>query len=308
MQRLIQSFTIALCFFVAACSTSGGSKSSSDARGLASRSGGSPVLERIRSRGSIRVGMTGNQPPLNALDKNGQIIGLEPDIAAMFASSIGYEVEIVQVDFPDLLNKLDAGQIDMVMSGVTITPDRNMSVAFVGPYFVSGKSVLTSARAATELDETGELNDPSVRLAALAGSTSEIFVNEILPKAQLKRVTNYDEAVAMVKTDMIDALIADFPFCVVTVMETADESLVTLKSPFTFEPLGIALPAGDPLFVNLVQNFLTTMEGTGNLLKLKAKWFSEDKWLGDVPEENRGPSAPPGTSAFNSQEPGAPLG
>lgn len=308
MQRLVQCFAIALCFFVAACSTSGGSNSSSETRGLASRSGGSPVLERIRARGSIRVGMTGNQPPLNALDKNGKMIGLEADIAAMFASSIGYEVELVQVDFPDLLNKLDSGQIDMVMSGVTITPDRNMSVAFVGPYFVSGKSVLTSARAATELDETGELNVPEVRLAALAGSTSEIFVNEILPNAQLKRVASYDEAVAMVKTDMIDALIADFPFCVVTVMETTDGSLVTLKSPFTFEPLGIALPAGDPLFVNLVQNFLTTMEGTGNLLKLKAKWFSEDQWLGDVPEENRQQPATPGTSAFNRQEPGAPLG
>jgi polar amino acid transport system substrate-binding protein len=308
MQRIVQCFAITLCFFVAACSTSGGSSSSSESRGLASRSGNSPVLERIRARGTVRVAMTGNQPPLNARDKDGRIIGLEADIAAMFASSLGYEVEIVQVDFPDLLNKLDAGQVDMVMSGVTITPDRNMSVAFVGPYFVSGKSVLTSAQAATELDETGELNSSDVRLAALAGSTSEIFVNEILPEAQLKRVASYDEAVAMVKTGMIDALIADFPFCVVTVMEAGDGSLVTLESPFTFEPLGIALPAGHPLFVNLVENFLTTMEGTGNLLKLKAKWFSEDKWLGDVPEENRQRSEKPGTSAFNRPQPGMPLG
>jgi polar amino acid transport system substrate-binding protein len=303
MKRTIHYFLIALCVAASACATAGNSGSSANSSGVSSSQVSSPVLERIRARGVVRVGMSGNQPPLNTRNKDGEIIGLEPDIAAMFASSIGYKVEIVAIDFPDLFKALGSGDVDMVMSGVTITPERNMRVAFVGPYFVSGKSVLTTARAIAHLDETGELNDSKVKLAALTGSTSELFVREILPNAELIGTKSYDEAVAMVKDGRIDALIADYPFCVVSVMESPDDDLMTLSSPFTFEPLGIALPASDPLFVNLMQNFLNTMEGTGNLLKLKAKWFSEDKWLGDVPEENRQPTAPTGSSALNSTAP-----
>jgi ABC-type amino acid transport substrate-binding protein len=54
-------------------------------------------------------------------------------------------------------------------------------------------------------------------------------------------------------------------------------------TPFTVEPLGIALPADDPLFVNLVENYLHTLEGTGLLTQLKAKWFSEGSWVSELP-------------------------
>lgn len=54
-------------------------------------------------------------------------------------------------------------------------------------------------------------------------------------------------------------------------------------TPFTVEPLGIALPAGDPLFVNLVENYLTTLENTGMLTQFKAKWFSYGSWVSELP-------------------------
>jgi ABC-type amino acid transport substrate-binding protein len=54
-------------------------------------------------------------------------------------------------------------------------------------------------------------------------------------------------------------------------------------TPFTTEPLGIALPPDDPLFVNLVQNYLTTLDNTGILVQLKAKWFTNGAWLSELP-------------------------
>ncbi len=56
-----------------------------------------------------------------------------------------------------------------------------------------------------------------------------------------------------------------------------------LTTPFTLEPLGIALPAEDPLFVNLVENYLSTLEGTGLLTQLKARWFSDGSWVAELP-------------------------
>ena len=83
--------------------------------------------------------------------------------------------------------------------------------------------------------------------------------------------------------DRVDALVADFPICVLAVLRNPMAGLTTLTTPFTVEPLGIALPADDPLFVNLVENYLNTLEGTGLLTQLKAKWFSDGSWVQELP-------------------------
>ena len=75
------------------------------------------------------------------------------------------------------LGALKAGEIDMVLSGMTITAERNLSTAFVGPYFLSGKSILAKQDSPlVSAQETGQLNQANLRLAALAGSTSQSFV------------------------------------------------------------------------------------------------------------------------------------
>ena len=56
-----------------------------------------------------------------------------------------------------------------------------------------------------------------------------------------------------------------------------------LVSPLTVEPIGVALPPNDPLLINLVQNFLNLMEGTGTLETLKQKWFNDGSWIGELP-------------------------
>lgn len=255
-----------------------------------------PIVTRIRERGEIVIGMSGNQPPLNTQDPSGAIVGLEPDIAQLLADSMGVKLRLVAKPFPELLPALERGEIDAAMSGMTITPERNLQYAFVGPYFISGKSVLATAKSIKKLDETAELNSPETRLAYLAGSTSEIFVTELLPKARSVAVQSYDEGVKLILDRTVDALIADYPFCVLTVLKHSDAKLVTLSEPFTYEPLGIALPASDPLLVNLVQNFMVTMEGTGRLFEMKARWFTDGPWLEEM-ERRKPKHRVPGQSA-----------
>jgi ABC-type amino acid transport substrate-binding protein len=54
-------------------------------------------------------------------------------------------------------------------------------------------------------------------------------------------------------------------------------------APFTTEPLGIALPPDDPLLLNLVTNYLNTLENTGELAQLKARWLSNGEWVAELP-------------------------
>ncbi len=243
----------------------------------------SPVLDRIRKNGELRVGMTGDYPPLSIIDKRDETIGLEPDLANALAATLGVRLTVVRLPFDQLMGAVEEGQVDLAMAGITMTPERNMKVAFAGPYFVSGKAVLTRSELLARATGPSVLDKPSIKLVALSGTTSEGYVKNAVPNATLITTKNYEEAVTMVVGGAADAMVADFPICAVAVLRNPGAGLLTVVSPFTFEPIGMALPANDMLFVNLVQNYLTSLEGTGLLDQLREKWFNDPSWVLALP-------------------------
>jgi polar amino acid transport system substrate-binding protein len=240
-------------------------------------------LESIRATGVLRVGMTGKQPPFNVRTRSGAIIGLDADLANALADTIGVRAEFVELDFNQLISALEEGQVDMVISELTMTPGRNSRVAFAGPYFISGKAILTKSATLARANEAEDINRPGITLTALSGSTSEDFVRELVPSARLIATTDHQQAAQLVIDDEADAMVADLPTCVVTELRNPDAGLSTLASPLSYEPLGIALPADDPLLLNLVQNYMYLLEGTGLMDQLRAKWFSDPSWLSELP-------------------------
>ena len=238
-----------------------------------------PVIERILQRSELRVGTSGHQPPLNATTKDGQIIGFDADLAAALAKAMGVKLTLVPIQFSELLPALERGDVDMVLSGLTITPQRNLHVAFVGPYLISGMSILTKEKTMARLRKAEEIDTPKVKLAALRGSTAEKFAKETVPKAKLVLIDTLDDGVELVRKGKVDALLADHPFCRVTVYRYKNDHLETLETPFTFEALGIALPPNDPLLINWTQNALADLDDSGALLDTMSTWFEEDTWV-----------------------------
>jgi polar amino acid transport system substrate-binding protein len=239
----------------------------------------SPVLDRIQARGELVVGTMGNMPPLNMTSKDGEIFGLEPDLARLLAKAMNVKVKFVTKPFNELLPALQNGQVDMVLSGMTITPERNLKVAFVGPYFISGKAFLTKIKTIAYADEAKDANNPNTKIVALKGSTSQAFAEAFLDKTTLFTTGTYDEAVDMVLQDKAQAMIADYPICIVSVFRYPEAGLLSVVTQLTYEPIGIAIPANDPLMMNWTRNTLKIIEGSGILDELKLKWFAEGDWL-----------------------------
>jgi len=242
-----------------------------------------PVLGRIVANGELRVGMSGNQPPFTVTSKTGEMIGFEVDLARLLADAMGVKLTLVKTPFPKLLDALEKGDVDMVMSGMTMTPERNLKAAFVGPYMVSGKSILTTSKVLASVSNADEVDQSNLKLAALKASTSERFAKKIFSKAHLVTTEDYDAAVAMVLEGKVDALIADYPVCALTQLRYPEKGLATLTKPLTIEPIGVALPPGDSLLLNMVENYLGALEGVGLLEMLEEKWFEDGSWLIQVP-------------------------
>jgi polar amino acid transport system substrate-binding protein len=277
MKRSIIALLLAVAVIAGGCGTM-----ISKGSGTAPAHAVSPVLDRIIAQGTLRVGTSGDQPPLSAATKAGDIIGLEADLAEAMAQAMDVRLQMVRMPFKDLLPALEGGKVDVVMSGMTMTPKRNMRVAFVGPYFVSGKALLTKSKRMASVKESSELNNPDTRLAALEGSTSQMFIEKGIPRAKLVLVKDEDQGVKMVIDGKVDALLADFHVCAVSVLRHPKENLSTLVAPLTFEPLGAALAASDPLLVNWMSNFLLMLEGMGAMEELRTHWFKEGDWLSSL--------------------------
>jgi polar amino acid transport system substrate-binding protein len=238
-----------------------------------------PVLERILAKKELVVGMAADMPPLNMTLKDGSIAGLEVDLATLMANGIGVKLTLKPIPFNGLLPALEAGQVDLILSGMTMTQLRNTKVAFAGPYFGSGKSILIKEQNAAALRSIATMNNPDVTLAALKGSTSQLFVERLIPKAKLVPTDDYDQAIAMVLDGKVQAMVADFPICNVSVFRYRDKGLTTLKSPLNYEPIGIAMLPTDPLLLNWAQNFVTVMLNSGDLELLRQKWFEDASWM-----------------------------
>ena len=237
------------------------------------------TLSAIIKNGEIRIGMTGNQPPYAMKAKNGRLMGYEVDLATILAESMGVKLKMVELPFSELMPALQGGKIDAVMSGMTITPERNLRALFAGPYTLSGKSILTKSKVLAQISEAEEVNLKKYKITCLKGSTSEDFVRVFMPNTEIIPVENYDIGIDMVLHDQADAMVADFHICVVTLLRYQNEGLVTLEEPFSMEPIGMALPPDDPQFLNLVENYLSALELSGAFELLDHLWFEDGTWL-----------------------------
>jgi polar amino acid transport system substrate-binding protein len=242
---------------------------------------GQKVLATIVKNGELRVGTSGNQPPYSMKSKTGDLMGFEIDLANALAKNMGVKLKLVEIPFPELMDALKTNKIDAIMSGMTITPERNLVALFAGPYTISGKSILTkSGKVAAFNADTSSMK--KYKIVCLKGSTSEDFVKTVMPKQQLIAVNNYDEGVNMVINDQADAMVADKPICVLSIMKYPGKDLVTTEQPLTVEPIGVALPPGDPQFLNLVSNYISTLQISSTLAALEQKWFKDGSWMLNV--------------------------
>lgn len=247
--------------------------------GQMSPASSSPVMDRILSRGELRVGMSGDMPPMDLLTKEDKIIGLDVDLATLIADGMGVKLNVQKMDFAGLLPALESGNIDMIISNMTMTPDRNLKVDFVGPYFTSGKAFLTKSSSIAQAKGMPDINSPQYTFVALKDSTSAAVIRKGAPNAKLLTADTQNQAIQMVIDGKADAMIADYPICVVAMFRNPAAGLVSVVTPITYEPIGIAVPKGDPHLLNWLGNFLNALEKAGYFERLKEKWFVNPTWL-----------------------------
>ena len=233
----------------------------------------SPVLSRIQKSGKLVLGTSGTMPLMSEKTLTGEVIGYDIDIAKALADSMGVELVTKIIPFEQLIPALEQGKVDIVLSNMTMTVERNMHVAFAGPYFVSGKCLVTKEQEVAKVDDAADLKASDLTMAVVKGTTSESFVKELLPELKRLLVADSEAGADMVASGKAKAMLTDFPICLSIMKRYPDSGFQSVLSLLTYEPIGIALAANDPLFANLTENFLVRAENVGMMTALTLKWF-----------------------------------
>ncbi len=168
------------------------------------------------------------------------------------------------------------------MSGLTITPERSRRATLVGPYYTSGKALLTKSPELAAAETAVDLDRDGLRVVALAGSTSEAFAAKSLPRATLTTTDTLDAAIQQVIAGDVDALIADRETCAFAALRFPDQGLLASKATFTVEPLGIAVARDQQELAQLIQVYLVALREQGALEKATRYWFEDPTWVHDL--------------------------
>ena len=236
-------------------------------------------INEILARGELRVGFDAGYMPFEMTDKNGNYIGFDMDMGRELAKSMGVKFVPVNIDFDGMIPALLTGKIDVIMSAMTVTQERNLKIGFSDPYIVVGQSILLNKKHEGKITSWEQLNDPKFNVVSRQGTTGEEAVKRYLPKATFKTFEKEADGALEVANDRADAWVYDMPFNVVFFAEQGNGKVIHLDKPFTFEPIAIGIKQGDPDFMNFLNNFIRQVKNDGRYDRIYDKWIKSTDWF-----------------------------
>lgn len=199
------------------------------------------LYDEIINRGKIRVGINTDSKPFGFINEKGEVTGYDADLAryiALYIVKSKDRIEFVPVTPANRLIKASTGDVDIVISTVTITPQRQEVVSFSIPYDIAGQAVLVKSNSAVKsiTDLAGQ------NVGVIFGTTAEKNMQKLVPTAKLLGFRSYADAYLALKQGKIIAITSDDTILSRFVLD--DSSVKLLPKRYSREPYGIAFKKG----------------------------------------------------------------
>lgn len=242
------------------------------AQALASES----VIETIKKRGAIKIGLS-LFTPWSMRDKSGELIGFELDVGRKLAQDMGVEAEFVPTSWDGIIPALVSGKFDVIISGMSITAERNLTVNFSDPYAFSGVTILANT-AMTEGFTLEDYNSPDVTFAARRGATPATVIAQLFPDAELLLFDEDSASTQEVLNGNAHATMASEPSPSTDLRKYPDVLSIPFDETFLATGEAFALRKGDPDAENFFNNWIAVNWHNGFLDLTNDYWFRGTEW------------------------------
>lgn len=225
---------------------------------------------------TIRVATDATYPPFELLDANKNIVGYDIELIGAICEQVNCKTDIKSVAWDGIFPALQKGDYDAVISGVTITAERDKTMDFTEVYIEVGQVVLVRADE-TRIGGVDDLTDKTV--AVQRGTTNDEAASAMQKEGkikQIKRFPTFDLAVKALLNKDADAVIIDNT-AASGYMGTNPDKLKVTGEKFTSEGLGIVVREGDSELQAAFNAGLKVLRDNGTLDRLYQKWFVDYK-------------------------------
>ena len=231
------------------------------------------LIADIQKRGTLKVGMS-TFVPWAMRDKKGDLIGFEIDVASKLAADMGVEVEFVPTAWSGIIPALLAKKFDVIIGGMSITPQRNLTVNFTTPYAHSGQMMAANTKLAGNYTTMDDFNQASVTIACRRGATPCKAAQKLFPKSTLRQFDDDAQAFQEVVNGNAHAMISSAPKPRFWSEAYPNDVFVAFDGEnLTRGNEGFALRKGDADAMNFFSNWIVVNTSSGWLKERHDFWF-----------------------------------
>jgi len=220
----------------------------------------------------LRIGVSPGNPPL-IYREEGRIVGLEADNIRAVGTILNRDMRIVEMPFGKLIPALQAGDIDVIMSGMRITQERAAQVLFTRPYLEAGQMAIVHRDKVARFAQPWAVYREGVRIGVEPGSPGAAYAEKELTEAHIELYETPEAGFEGLRDGRIDLYIHDAPTSWRLAVTDDNDDVISLYRPLTRELLAWAVRSNDEELAARLNSALDTMERGGTLRYIRNRWI-----------------------------------
>jgi polar amino acid transport system substrate-binding protein len=240
------------------------------------------VLEDVLERGTLRVGVS-LFTPWAMKDKSGELTGFEIEVAKKLAAEMGVAPEFRVLPWADVVDALNGGDIDVIISGMAITPRRALQLNFTRPYAESGVALATNTALTRDIGSLDALNRPGIVIAVVDKTLGADVAELVFDQAELRTLATNAEAEQLVLDGKAHGYVASDIEAGFLALDHPDKVDLPLSKPLLSSVSGMGVRRGEQELLNFLNAWITARTADQWLPSQHKYWFKTLQWRARLP-------------------------
>lgn len=235
------------------------------------------LLEDVLESGKLRIGVSLFDPWVMR-DNKGELVGFEIDVAERLAEDMGVKPEFRVYPWDEIIAGLQNNEIDIIIAGMAITPERALIINFSQPYAENEITLATNTSQTKDVVSLKQLNNAKYHISVVTDTISDAVVTKAFTQATIKRFTSPDRAAEAVVKGEVQAYVASAPQPELLAKQNPELIDMPLNKALLANKAGFAVNRGEQEMLNYLNSWIVARTADGWLGAFYKYWFKTLDW------------------------------